>query len=87
MKNVIEFKNGCKKMKNTMTHYYVQGKEENKSPFTVCHKYDKEKDEYYHKFMSRKSAMELLKAEKEINPSTKYRLIKNVETITINEWI
>jgi len=74
-------------MRNTMTHYYIQGKEENKSPFTVCHKYDEKTKEYFHKFMSRKRALELLKAEKEINPGTKYRLIKNTETITIDDWI
>lgn len=74
-------------MKNTMTHYYIQGKRENEQPFTVCHTYNEEKKEYFHKFMKKISALELLQAEKAINKDTKYRLIKVTETITIDKWV
>ena len=74
-------------MKSSFTHYYVQAHEPHKAPEIVYHTKDEKSGEYFHKFLSRPKAMELLKSEKKLAPKTQFRIVKLVETYTAGEWI
>lgn len=73
--------------KISRTHYYVQIKEKDKAPEILCHTYDKENDEYYHKFMDKKKALALIDKERPTHPdTTKFRLVKCVERYELSDW-
>lgn len=74
-------------VKKSFTHYYVQALEEGKQPMLVVHSEDKETGEQYHKFLDRKKALELAKAEKAITPEVKFRVMKCVEIYQAGEWL
>lgn len=71
-----------------MTHYFVQIKEKNKTHKILCHTYNKEKDEYYHKFKDKKKALVLIEQEKVTHPdTTKFRVVKCVEKYELSDWV
>jgi len=73
-------------MKHSMTHYYVQGTEDKIHNFIVCHSVDKETNEEYYKFIERKKALNLAKAEKAVTPNILFRVVKCIETYDAGEW-
>ena len=72
--------------KKSFAHYYVQAQEEGGLPEIVSHAYDKKKKEYFHKFLDRKKAQELLDKEKLITPNTKFRVVKCTEIYDAGIW-
>ena len=73
-------------VKHSFTHYYVQVQIEGENPQIVYHTHDKETNEYYYKFLSRKKAKALAEAEKKITPEHKFRVVKCIETYVAGEW-
>lgn len=73
--------------KHSFTHYYVQAQKEGSEPEIVAHTYNKKTKEYYHKFLDRKKAQDLLDTEKRDAPDTKFRIVKCVETYDAGNWI
>ena len=73
-------------MRHTSTHYYVQVQEKGKSPAIIHHTVNKEKDEYYYKFIDRKKAQALADAEKKISPNFKFRVVKCSTTYDAKPW-
>jgi hypothetical protein len=74
-------------MKKSFTHYYVQAQEEGGLPEIVPHTSDEETEEFFHKFLDRKKAQELLENEKSITPTIKFRVVKCTETFDIGNWV
>lgn len=68
-------------------HYYVQGQNVGGLPQIIYHTHNEELDEYYYKFSTHKKAQELLEAEKEIEPDTKYRVVKCTVKLDAGDWI
>lgn len=73
--------------KKSFVHYYVQALKEGSAPEIVCHSQDDETKEYYHKFLDKKKANDLAKAEKEITPEIKFRVVKCTETYDAGDWL
>ena len=74
-------------MKSSFTHFYVQAQVDNGLPMLVTHSKDEETGEEYHKFLDKKQAVKLAKAEKEITPNIKFRVVTCVETYEAGEWL
>lgn len=72
--------------KKSFTHYYVQIQKEGELPQIIHHSYDREKKEYYHKFINRKKAKELAEKEKIESPNEKFRVVKCTETYETDNW-
>jgi len=64
----------------------VQAQEENELPEIVYHTFDKKRKKYFHKFLDRKQAQELLDKEKAIVPSVKFRVVKCTEIYDAGNW-
>ena len=73
--------------KQSLTHYYVQAKEEGKMPEIVSHTYNEKTKEYFHKFLDRKKAQELIDVEKKATPNVKFRVVKCTETYDADSWV
>ena len=72
--------------KQSFTHYYVQAHIEGELPGIVYHTYNEEEKKFHYKFFDRKKAKALAKAEKEITPDVKFRVVKCVETYEVDAW-
>lgn len=72
--------------KHSFIHYFVQVQKEGEFPMTVFHSQDEETKEFYHKFLDRKKANALLKAEKKASPDEKFRVVKCTETYDAESW-
>lgn len=72
--------------KHTATYHYVQAKGKGGLPEIVPHTKGKKKGEYFYKFLDKGGADALLKAKKEKEPKTMFRVVKLVETYTAGEW-
>lgn len=73
--------------KKSFAHYYVQAKKEGNAPEIVYHSQDEETKEYYHKFLDKKKANDLAKAEKECTPEILFRVVKCTETYDAGNWM
>lgn len=69
------------------TFYYVQVLNKDNLPEIIYHSQDDETGEFYYKFLDKKKAQKLLDDEKKVLPNKKFRLVKLVETYTVNEWL
>lgn len=65
----------------------MQAQEEGGLPEIVSHTYNKETKEYFHKFLDRKTAQELLETEKKATPNVKFRVVKCTETYDAGSWV
>ena len=69
------------------TYYYVQIKKKDKDHEILCHSYNKEKDEYYHKFMDKNKALSFRDQARLTHPNTtKFQLVKCVEQYEVSDW-
>lgn len=72
--------------KRSFTHYYVQSQKQGEQPEIVYHTHDEEENEFPYKFLDRKKAQDLAKAEKKKAPDVKFRVVKLVETYEPGAW-
>ena len=73
--------------KKSFVHYYVEAQKEGSAPEIVCHLQDDGTKEYYHKFLDKKKANDIAKAEKEITPEIKFRVVKRIEIYDVGDWL
>ena len=70
-------------VKHRSTVYWVELQEDDKVVL-ICHS-GKGKN-MFHKFLSRSKAVELIKAEKKLNPENKYRIAKETSVTERSNW-
>jgi hypothetical protein len=71
-------------MKHTSSVYWVEAKEGNNPEQVVAH--TKRGKKFYHEFLDRKRATNLLNSEKETTAGVKYRICKKTITIDFEKW-
>ncbi len=71
-----------------IVHYYVQvRKNQNSIPELVYHTINSKKNEYYHLFINKSQAVELMNKEKKLKPNDQFRVVKSTQTYSSDGWI
>jgi len=77
-----------KKETSKIVHYYVQvRKNQTSRPEIVYHTINSKKNEYYHLFINKSQAVELMNKEKKLKPNDQFRVVKSTQTYSSDGWI
>lgn len=76
------------KEKTKIVRYYVQTRKNGKSlPEIVYHTKNDKTKEYWHEFINKSQAVELMNEEKKAHPNEQFRVVKIVTEYSSDGWI